>query len=100
MYYYRPARTLFGLIAVGGAVAVGLTTHDAGFTALTFLGGLILPRVLGFRGHRPWGRAPGAAGATRGGGHSHFEQRFDSWHRQSHGESAGEQPPAAGTAGA
>jgi hypothetical protein len=99
VYYYRPARTLFGLIAVGGAVAVGVTTHDAGFTALTFVGGLLLPRILGFRGHRPWGCAPGRPGATQGG-HRRFEQRFDSWHRQAHGETVAEQPPAAGAAGA
>ena len=51
-HVFPSSRTLFGLVAVGGAIAVGITTHDAGFTALTFIGGLILPRVLGFRGHR------------------------------------------------
>ena len=52
---YDPFRTLWSIIAIGGAVAVGIFTHDAGFTALTFLGGLILPRVLGFRRHRHFG---------------------------------------------
>ncbi len=65
--YFRPARTLFGLVAVGGAVAVGLTTHDAGFTALTFVGGLMLPRILGFRGRRAVLAVRAAAGPSRAG---------------------------------
>lgn len=92
--YFRPARTLFGLIAVGGAVAVGVTTHDAGFTALTFVGGLMLPRILGFRGRRF---------AHCGGGRDHvrgrLDQRMESWHRQAHGD-AGAKPPATSTVGA
>jgi hypothetical protein len=92
--YYRPARTLFGLIAVGGAVAVGVTTHDAGFTALTFVGGLVLPRVLGFRGRR-FGHCGGGGDHVRG----RLDQRMESWHRQAHGD-AGAQPPATSTAGA
>ena len=62
---YAPVRILFRLAAVGGAIAVGLTTHDAGFTAITFLGGLALPRVLGI-GRRPWGMR-GGFGAGRCG---------------------------------
>ena len=92
--YFRPARTLFGLVAVGGAVAVGITTHDAGFTALTFVGGLILPRVLGFLGHRPLHAGPcGGRGEHMRG---RFDQRMESWHRQAHGETAGQ--PTAPTA--
>lgn len=91
--YFRPARTLFGLIAVGGAIAVGLTTHDAGFTALTFVGGLVLPRVLGFRGRgRHLGGPCGGEGRDRGLGR--LDQRMESWHRQAHTGSAGDQPPA------
>ena len=97
---YQPARTLFGLIAVGGAVAVGVTTHDAGFTALTFVGGLLLPRILGLRSHRGWG-----PGAHHRHGHrhdemrKHFAQRAEEWHRQAHGEQPA-QPVPASTAGA
>jgi hypothetical protein len=89
--YFRPARTLFGLVAVGGAVAVGVITHDAGFTALTFVGGLLLPRILGFRGRHLHG-----AGCGRGPGRGlgRLDQRMESWHRQAHGDSAGVQPPA------
>ena len=49
---YDPFRTLWAIVAIAGAVLVGVSTHDAGFTALTFLGALVLPRVLGFRRHR------------------------------------------------
>ena len=96
--YFRPARTLFGLVAVGGAVTVGVITHDAGFTALTFVGGLMLPRVLGFRGRHLHG-----AGCGRGPNHvrGRLDQRLESWHRQAHGvAAAGPQPPAARAAGA
>ena len=98
---YQPARTMFGLIAVGGAVAVGLATHDVGFTALTFIGGLMLPRILGFRGHRHGlacmtGRGDGGGMPGRG----RFEHRMDSWHRQAHQGTAGEQSPAGDPAGA
>lgn len=100
--YFRPARTLFGLIAVGGAVAVGVTTHDAGFTALTFLGGLLLPRILGVRGHgaHGWGCAGGRGDVARDKMRGRFEQRMQSWHREAHGDTAGDQPPATTAAGA
>jgi len=100
--YYRPARTAFGLIAVGGAVAVGLITHDAGFTALTFVGGLLLPRILGLRGRRAhgWGCAGGGGDAVRDKMRGRFDQRMESWHRQAHGDAAGDQPPATTAAGA
>jgi hypothetical protein len=96
--YFRPARTLFGLIAVGGAVAVGLITHDAGFTALTFVGGLVLPRILGFRGHHLHGGPCGGRGHGRGRGR--LDQRMESWHRQAHGGDAGDRPAATSAAGA
>jgi hypothetical protein len=75
----RTARRLWGLVAVGAATAVGVTTRDPGFVVITFIGGLALPRVLGLRGH-------GACGG-RHAGRSHFEQRMAEWHRQSHAES-------------
>jgi hypothetical protein len=100
--YVRPARTVAGLIAVGGAITVGVITHDAGFTALTFLGGLMLPRILGLRTHRHgWGGPPWARGVEGGPGGRHgIEQRLDAWHRRAHEGTGGEQPPVAGAAGA
>ena len=46
----RAPRRLWGLLAVGGAIAVGITTHDAGWVILTLFGTLFLPRILGLRG--------------------------------------------------
>ncbi len=96
--FFRPARTLFGLVAVGGAVTVGVITHDAGFTALTFIGGLMLPRVLGFRGRHLHGAGCGGRGRDHVRGR--LDQRMESWHRQAHGDTAGDQPPATSAAGA
>ena len=104
---YRLLRRIWGLVAVGGSVAVGIITRDPGFTALTFVGGLIAPRALGLTPRMgPFGRAaalfgggPGFAGpgwrrgcgmAGRGGWQG---QRFDEWHRQSH-EGQPTAPPA------
>ncbi len=95
---YRPARTIFGLIAVGGAVAVGVITRDVGFTALTFFGGLMLPRILGVRTHRGWG-GWGHGSVGRDEMRNRFGQRFESWHRQAHGEEPAP-PPAGGTVSA
>jgi len=69
---------------VGGAVAVGLTTHDAGFVALTLIGGLALPRILGFGGHHHGGH--GACGGPHRARRAHLEERLAEWHRQAHGE--------------
>ena len=44
---YRAGRTAWGLVAVGAATAVGVTTKNPGFIVITFLGTLALPRVLG-----------------------------------------------------
>ena len=84
---YRPLRTFWGLAAIGGAIAVGLTTHNAGYIVITFFGGLIVPHVLGIAGpgrhhrHGPCGRA------------SRMHGVWDEWHRQSHaGQTA--TPPA------
>ena len=96
--HVRPARTLFGLVAVGGAITVGVITHDAGFTALTFIGGLILPRVLGIRSSHPHGA--GCHGRGRDHVRGRLDQRMESWHREAHGEATGDQPPATSPAGA
>jgi hypothetical protein len=72
---YRAQRTAWGLVAVGAATAVGLTTKNPGFIVITFLGALALPRVLGLT-PRGWGKhgfgprgmayGHGCAGAGRG----------------------------------
>ena len=51
---YRPFRAAWGLLAIGAATAVGVATRDPGFTVITFIGTLALPRVLGFGGRRGW----------------------------------------------
>jgi hypothetical protein len=56
---YRAGRTAWGLVAVGAATAVGVTTKNPGFIVITFLGTLALPRILGLapsgRGRRGFG---------------------------------------------
>lgn len=85
-----PARTLWGLVAVGAATAVGVTTRDAGFTVITLIGSLALPRILGFGGrHHRHGPGAWAAGcAKHGHGRSRLEERLDAWHRTAHGDVA------------
>ena len=67
---YRAERAFWGLLAIGGAIAVGLTTHDAGFVVITFLGGLWVPRILGLRpsmrARLAYGRHGGWGGGCRG----------------------------------
>jgi hypothetical protein len=67
---YRPLRGVWALLAIGGAITVGVITHDPGFTALTFVGALVLPRVLGFgrhgHPHHGGGWAGGRSGACGG----------------------------------
>lgn len=53
----------WALAAVAGATAVGITTQRPGFVVITFLGGLWLPRLLGFG----WG----GHHHLHGGGHGH-----------------------------
>jgi hypothetical protein len=53
---YRVSRTAWGLVAIGAATAVGVTTQNPGFIIITFLGTLALPRVLGLTPRRRWGR--------------------------------------------
>jgi hypothetical protein len=73
---YRAGRTAWGLVAIGAATAVGVTTKNPGFIVITFLGTLALPRILGLspRGWNKHGYGPramawggGCAGATRKG---------------------------------
>ena len=82
--YYRAVRTLWGLAAIGAAVAVGVTTHDAAFTAITFIGSLLVPRVLGLYPSR-WRRM---AMARHGMG---WKEGCGPWSR--HGEHHTEQTP-------
>jgi hypothetical protein len=74
---YRAGRTAWGLVAIGAATAVGVTTKNPGFVVITFLGALALPRVLGLsprrwnrRGYGPhamaWGGGCAGAGARKG----------------------------------
>ena len=84
----QPLRVLFRLAAVGGAVAVGLTTHDAGFTAITLIGGLALPRILGISGHGHWHHGGCGDGDWKSARRAHFEERAREWHRAAHEQSA------------
>jgi hypothetical protein len=96
----RPLRTFWNLAAVGGAIAVGLTTHNSGYIVITFIGGLIVPRMLGLAGpghfshHRQHG--PGGALAGHGCGGWSGRDRLQEWHRQAHQADAATPPaPAA-----
>jgi hypothetical protein len=62
------------LAVIAGATAVGITTQRPGFVVITFIGGLWLPRLLGFgwgghhhrHGGGPWhGCHGGEAGVPR-----------------------------------
>jgi hypothetical protein len=95
---YRPLRTFWGLAAIGGAIAVGLTTHNAAYIVITFLGGLIVPRVLGLAGpgwRQQHGGHPGhGAGCGAAGGRgARFQGFMEEWHRQAHAGPAAT-PPA------
>lgn len=91
-------RFFWNAAAITGAVLVGVFTHDAGFIALTFFGGLIVPRMLGlvprrnwlgFAGRGGWGRGgwgPGACGGGWQGAKGGRWQRFDTWHQEQHGQ--------------
>lgn len=103
-------RLFWNAAAITGAVLVGVFTHDAGFIALTFFGGLIVPRMLGLvPRHRwlgfagpargGWGRgrwggwASGGCGGRQGGPKGGRWQRFDTWHQEAHRQQP--VPPAA-----
>jgi hypothetical protein len=102
---YSIARRLWALIVIGGTVAVGLTTRNPGFIVITLIGGLLLPRFLGF--HRPFG----AAWAARGHNHGDPTTRmgacsgrgpwgwgatgsWEAWHQQAHQNPPAATPPA------
>jgi len=103
---YRPLRTFWTLAAAGGAIAVGLTTQNDAYIVITFLGGLIVPRMLGLAGPGRFQRAkgfgarsfgPGAALAGRRGGGGCGNDPWSEWHRQAHAATPAS-PPAAPTA--
>ena len=90
----RALRSFWGLAAIGGAIAVGITTQNAGYIVITFLGGLIVPHALGLMpprhrhgrfghgGHLDRGTG---TGPCAGGGHrAHFREMAEEWHRQAH----------------
>ena len=98
----RPLRSLIGLTAIGAATAVGITTHDAGFTALTFIGTLLVPRVLGISGGHRRKACRGSHGP--GGRHERMreqlERRLETWHRDAHGDAAPDSTAAGSPASA
>jgi len=91
----RTARSLWGLATVAAATVVGITTQEPGFIIITFVGGLLLPRVLGFAGPRwrSWGAGPYAGNYSR----RRFEDRMDAWHRRAHGEPPTQTPAISGS---
>ncbi len=48
MHRRTPLGIAWALTTIAGATAVGITTQRPGFVVITFLGGLWLPRLLGF----------------------------------------------------
>lgn len=88
-------RAFWNLAAIGGAIAVGLLTHDAGLTALTFFGGIIVPRMLGLVPRWGFGRlgafGRGPCGGWQAAARSRRE-RFEDWHSRAHRD-AGSQAP-------
>ena len=58
---YRATRTAWGLVAIGAATAVGITTRDPGFIIITFIGALVVPRY-GLAPRRRWYRGFGPNG--------------------------------------
>ena len=100
---YEAIRFFWNAAAVAGAIVVGVFTHDAGLVAVTLLGGLIAPRILGLVPRRgflgmargacgPWGRGGWGGGGRPGHGWDPT-RRFSAWHEQAHGQSS--VPPAA-----
>ncbi len=58
----------WALATVAGATAVGITTQRPGFVVITFLGGLWLPRLLGFGWGGPHHHLHGHGHGCRRGG--------------------------------
>jgi hypothetical protein len=92
---YRPIRLFWNLAAIGGATAVGVITHDPGLIIITFLGGLVVPRLLGLSP-----RGPGWGAWGYGGCHGHDararwrNERLNAWHREAHQEAPTQTPAA------
>jgi hypothetical protein len=79
-----PLRLTWALATVAGATTVGITTQRPSFVVITFVGGLLLPRVLGFG----WGGQHRGWHGCRGGDVARLDRRLQDWHRHAHGESA------------
>ena len=109
---YPFLRAFWNLAAVGGAIAVGFTTQNAGFVAITLIGGFIVPRMLGLAGPvgpfarfryaarrtgdgwgSPWG---GGWGGPGGGpcGTGAVPRRFEELHRRAHEAQSTSPPPS------
>jgi hypothetical protein len=79
----QPLRAAWALATIAGATAVGITTREPGFVVITFLGGLLLPRVLGFGWGGPHRHLHGPCGRDR---NARIDHHLGEWHRQAHGE--------------
>jgi len=100
---YAFLRAFWNLAAVGGAIAVGFTTQNAGFIAITLIGGFIVPRMLGLAGPvGPFARyrravrgGPGWGGPWRGscGGPWAASGGWEDWHRRAHEAQSTSPPP-------
>lgn len=75
-------RTAWTLAAVGAATAVGVLTQRPGFIVITFIGTLVVPRMLGIGGHRRHRLLGGHRHDGHGG--ARLEARFGEWHRRAH----------------
>jgi hypothetical protein len=94
-----PIRLFWNLAAIGGAIAVGVITHDAGLIAVTFLGGLLVPRLLGLAPRRPGMSRWGHGGCGGGDARARWRnERFEAWHRDAHGSAPAQPQPASGPA--
>lgn len=97
-----PLRTAWTLAAVGAASAVGVLTRDPGFIVITFVGTLVVPRMLGIAGHRhhgPFGHHR-HEGWKRGELRPGIEARLDEWHRRAHAQPSGSPAQSDATASA